>query len=280
MSSFGQAIATPEQACIALRQSPTTQDLMTTNPAAKPSFVPIKTQRAFEVICEQIRAQLATGDLKTGDKLPAERELAAEFRVSRSALREALRSLEVAGIIRNVKGVKGGAFIQSAEPDRIVQAMQDYVHLGNISLDELTEARLATQDIIIRLACERASETDLADLEEIAERTRHETSVEARYECAAAYYAVLARATKNRIFGIFVDSLSTILHQFVQGPEYETLQESLIESRFKLIRHLRARDADAAAAEMRKHLERLHRHVRRNLKTQAASAITVKAPPK
>lgn len=240
--------------------------------AEKPNFAPIKTQRAFEVICEQIRAQLAAGTLKAGDKLPAERELAAEFQVGRNALREALRSLEVAGIIRNVKGVKGGAFIQSAEPDRIVQAMQDYVHLGNISLDELTEARLAIQDIIVRLACERAVESDFLELEAIASRTREETSVEARYQCAVAYYAVLARATKNRMFGIFVNSLSAILHEFVQGPDYETLQASLIESRFKLVRHLRAREADAAAIEMRKHLERVHRHVRKNLKAQNAPA--------
>lgn len=103
--------------------------------APKPNFAPIKTQRTFEAICEQIRGRLANGTLKTGDKLPAERELAVEFQVSRSALREALRSLEVAGIIRNAKGVKGGSFIQAAEPDRIVQAMQDYVHLGNVSLE-------------------------------------------------------------------------------------------------------------------------------------------------
>lgn len=235
---------------------------------AKPNFAPIKTQRAFEVICEQIRGQLASGALKVGDKLPAERELAEEFRVSRNALREALRSLEVAGIIRNVKGVKGGAYVQSAEPDRIVQAVQDYVHLGDVSLDELTEARLATQEIIVRLACERASEADLVELEAIAERTRQETTVKARYECAEAYYAVLARATKNRMFGIFVEALSATLHQFVQGPGYETLQETLIESRLKLVQHLRARDCDAAIAEMRGHLERVHVHVRKNLARQ------------
>ena len=242
---------------------------MASTPSTKPSFAPIKTRRAFEVICEQIREQLASGTLKAGDKLPAERELAVEFQVSRSALREALRSLEVAGIIRNVKGAKGGAFVQTAEPDWIVQAMQDYVHLGDISLGELTEARLALQDIIVRLACARATETDLAELEAIAERTKRETSVEARYACAVEYYAVLARATKNRIFGIFVDSLSAILHEFVRGPDYETLQQSLIESRFKLVRHLRARDEEAAVAEMRKHLERVHRHVRKNSKAAA-----------
>ncbi|WP_292692276.1 MULTISPECIES: GntR family transcriptional regulator [unclassified Novosphingobium] len=236
----------------------------------KPNFAPIKTQRAFEAICEQIRGQLANGTLKTGDKLPAERELAIEFQVSRSALREALRSLEVAGIIRNTKGVKGGSFIQAAEPDRIVQAMQDYVHLGNVTLDELTEARLATLDIIVRLACERASESDLAELEAIAARTKQVTGVEARYECAAQFYEALARATKNRIYGIFVNSLASILHEFVQGPDYETLQETLIDSRLRLIRHLRKRDAEAAAQEMRKHLERLHRHVRKTMKARGA----------
>lgn len=233
------------------------------------TFEPVRTQRAFEVICEQIRAQLASGALKAGDKLPAERELAVQFQVSRSALREALRSLEVAGITRNVKGVKGGAVIQSADPDRVVQAMQDYVHLGNVSLDELTEARLAIQDIIVRLACERGTDEDFDKLEAIAHRTREETSIEARYECAVAYYAVLARATGNRMFGVFVDSLSGVLQKFVHGPGYETLQASLMETRFRLVKHLRARDVEGAAAEMRKHLERLNRHVQRNMKEQA-----------
>ena len=232
-----------------------------------------KTQRAFEIICERIRADLANGTLKPGDKLPAERDLAIQFEVSRSALREALRSLEVAGIIRNMKGVKGGAFVQEAAPDRIVQAMQDYVSLGDVTLRELTEARIAMQDVIVRLACARASEADLVELEQIARDTATVSGVEARYRCAVAYYRVLARATGNRIFAIFVDSLASILHPFVQGPDYETLQESLIQSRLRLVDHLRARDADAAATEMREHLERVHVHVRANVTGQLAERL-------
>ncbi len=235
-----------------------------------PAFVPVKTRRTFEIICEQIRGELASGTLKAGDKLPAERELAAQLHVSRSALREALRSLEVAGIIRNVKGAKGGAFVQAAEPDRIVQAMQDYVSLGDITLPELTEARIALQDVIVRLACQRAGEIDLVELEVIVEKTRTASDVATRYQCAVEFYTVLARATKNRIFGIFVNSLSAILHEFVNGPGYETLQETLMQSRARLMKHLRARDEEAAAQEMRKHLERIHRHVRKNIKGRLA----------
>ncbi|MBA2932462.1 FadR family transcriptional regulator [Sphingomonas sp. CGMCC 1.13654] len=237
--------------------------------AEGPNFTPVKTLRTFEMICEQIRGELAAGTLKAGDKLPAERDLAVQLGVSRNALREALRSLEVAGIIRNAKGAKGGAFVKYADPERVTQAMEDYVSLGDITLDELTEARIAMQDVIVRLACQRASDVDLAELEVIAEKTQKVSDVETRYKYAVEYYTVLARATRNRVFGIFVDALSSILHKFVQGPGYETLQESLIQSRLKLVKHLRARDADAAAQEMRKHLERIHRHVRKNVKARA-----------
>jgi DNA-binding FadR family transcriptional regulator len=144
--------------------------------------------------------------------------------------------------------------------------MRDYVHLGDITLEELTEARLAIQDIIVRLACKRGSASDFRKMAEIAERTRHETDVDRRYQCAVEFYDVLAKATGNRMFGLFVETLSAILHEFVTGPGYEVLQDQLIESRFRLIEHMRARDEEAAAAEMRKHLERIDQHVRKSRK--------------
>ena len=67
----------------------------------KRGFKPIKTQRAFEAVCDQVRQMVADGTLKAGDKLPAERELAVRFQISRNAVREALRSLEMSGIILN-----------------------------------------------------------------------------------------------------------------------------------------------------------------------------------
>ena len=62
-------------------------------PRLAPVFEPIHTRRAFEEICDRIRAQIAAGTLRPGDKLPAERELALQLGVGRNALREALRSL-------------------------------------------------------------------------------------------------------------------------------------------------------------------------------------------
>ncbi len=106
------------------------------------TFRPIRTRRAFEEICERIREQLALGVLKPGDKLPPERELAQQLGVSRNVLREALRSLEMAGILRLQKGVKGGAFIQEGDTSRMNEVMRDMLSLGTISVRELSEARI------------------------------------------------------------------------------------------------------------------------------------------
>ena len=103
------------------------------SPAA-PTFQPIHTRRAFEEICERIREQIAPGLLKPGDKLPPERELAQQLGVGRNVLREALRSLEIAGILRLQKGAKGGAFIHEGDASRMDEVVRDMLSLGSISV--------------------------------------------------------------------------------------------------------------------------------------------------
>ena len=66
---------------------------------AAPVFEPVRTRRTFEAVCDQIRRQVADGSLQPGHRLPGERELAEQFDISRSGVREALRSLELAGIV-------------------------------------------------------------------------------------------------------------------------------------------------------------------------------------
>src|SRR5438067_840561 len=115
------------------------------------NFQQIKTRRVFEEICEQIRNRLASGALKPGDKLPAERDLAIEFKVSRPAVREALRTLEISGVVSLRKGVKGGAFIRDGNPAMLTQSLQDLMFLGSVSLKSLAEARVLINEVVIKL---------------------------------------------------------------------------------------------------------------------------------
>src|SRR5258707_11162006 len=124
-------------------------------------FRPIHTRRAFEEICERIREQLALGALKPGDKLPPERDLAQQLGVSRNVLREALRSLEMAGVLRLQKGVKGGAFIQEGDTSRMNDVMRDMLSLGTISVRELSGSRVHALDPVVRLASGHAPKADV-----------------------------------------------------------------------------------------------------------------------
>lgn len=82
--------------------------------APSPTFTPVRPRRVYQEICSQVRRRVADGQLKPGDRLPPERELAQALGVSRGAVREALRALEYAGVIAMRAGAKGGAFIREA----------------------------------------------------------------------------------------------------------------------------------------------------------------------
>jgi GntR family transcriptional repressor for pyruvate dehydrogenase complex len=227
-----------------------------------PDFGPIKPKRIFEEICERIRNELSAGTLRPGDKLPPERELAERFGVSRTAVREAFRSLERSGLIGLQKGAKGGAFILAGNPT-IQQSLEDMVSVGHISLAELTEARVLIQDSIVRLACKRATEADFntleADIDHTEELTR-QGRLRERLDYSINFHKLLARTTKNQVMIVTIDALTYILRIIINklGPHPRL---DLVESRRRFLKHLRARNAEAAVAEMTDHLTKLHQHL-------------------
>lgn len=229
-----------------------------------PRFQPIRQHRTFEEICQRIRVHLAEGGLKPGDKLPDERELAAQLGVGRNALREALRSLEIAGLVERRKGAKGGTFIREGDTGRMDQVMRDLLSLGSISVAELAEARVHVLELVVRLACDRAVEADFQALEENIERTRQVT-LTGRYldrvECSREFYRLLGEATHNPVLAMMVHALSEILMQFVYARVAAggKPHPRLVQTRRDFLAALRDRDSTLATYLMRKHLEAVHR---------------------
>ncbi|MEQ8349096.1 MAG: GntR family transcriptional regulator [Sneathiellaceae bacterium] len=237
--------------------------------ARRLGFGPIKPKRVFEEICDRIRDELTAGTLRPGDKLPPERELAEQFGVSRTAVREALRSLEISGLIGLQKGAKGGATILEGNPT-VTRSLQDMVSLGRVSLADLTEARVLIQADIVRLACDRATEADFlameADIERVDMLTR-QGDLRDRLSDSIEFYKILAESTQNQVMIIVIDALTYILRLLVSqvGPDPKN---DLVDTRRRFLAHLRARDADAAAAEMTAHLNSLHDHLVRAQRQQ------------
>ena len=170
-------------------------------PESGAHFSQIRTHRVFEEICAQVRREMDAGTLRPGDKLPAERELAVKFGVSRTAVREALRTLEIAGVVGLQKGVKGGAFILEGDPDLITRSVRDMVLLGRISLDSLTETRMLIMQTAVGLVSQRITPELLAALEantdELAKLPKSAMPAD-RVNVSAKFYNLLAKATSQR----------------------------------------------------------------------------------
>src|SRR5712675_823169 len=229
--------------------------------AASPTavkFRPIHTRRAFEEICQRIREQLALGVLKPGDKLPPERDLAQQLGVSRNVLREALRSLEMAGVLRLLKGVKGGAFIREGDTSRMNDVMRDMLSLGTISVRELSEARIHVLDLVVRLACANARQADFEAIEANIERTElatREGRLLDRVECSREFYKLLALATGNKVIAMIMDSVTEIHMRFVYAKVASSgaATPRLAEKRRQFLSALSGRNVSLASRLMRAH---------------------------
>ena len=105
------------------------------------AFSPAQTQKAPDVIYDQIYQRIVSGKLKSGDRLPSERVLAEQFQRSRHIIREALRMLQQDGLITIEVGSAGGAIIQGISIDMLSAPLKKYLSSGDLDLRELTEYR-------------------------------------------------------------------------------------------------------------------------------------------
>ena len=232
-----------------------------------PAFGPIRQPRISETIGDRVRQQIAAGELAAGDRLPTERELAEMFAVSRMAVREGLRNLEVAGLITLRKGRHGGAFVSDGSARLVTQSIRDMIDLGRASLPMLTEARRHVMDSVVRLACERATAADFEAMEAnlaITEALSAEGRFAERTYTAIEFNRLLAEATGNHILCAIVAGLSEVLRQFVELAGRQP-HDPVLDTRRTLIRQLRARDPDAATATMAGYLDGLETHLMRTL---------------
>jgi DNA-binding FadR family transcriptional regulator len=228
----------------------------------KPAYAPVQTRRAFEAVADQIRGQLTSGALQPGDRLPPERELAEQFSLSRNTVREALRSLEMAGVLEFRKGATGGAFVREGQGDAVIAGFSDLFRLGAIRPADLTEARLIVSVAATRLACQRGTEADFEALRENfrqSELAVAKGDVPERVRINLDFHRLLARTARNPVLVILTDALVEIHEQLLQVVS-PLPDSAVMPSRRRLLKHLAARDEEKAANEMETHLKALQRH--------------------
>ncbi|MEO8296321.1 MAG: GntR family transcriptional regulator [Burkholderiales bacterium] len=252
------------------------------SPPALAKFQAIRSARAFEEIADQIRNELAEGRLKVGSRLPSERALAEQFGVSRNTLREALRSLEHAGLIELQKGASGGAFISERSGEAIMTGLLDLYHLGTIDPAQLTEARIWLEAVVVREAVTRATADDMAELQrniDEADEAASRGDFPLRAEKHLEFHRILARMTGNPIMVIMMNGLLDVLQYFIRKIG-EQQNNYVLPSRRRFLKHMEDGDVSAAVAEMETSLKRLQRGYLSKMESVAMPAAAPRAPAK
>lgn len=212
--------------------------------------------RAFDVVRDRIRAEMANGTLKAGDKLPAEREFAEKLGFSRAAVREALRGLEATGMVQLKKGVTGGAFIQGSDKSMVSRSIGDLIILGDVPLRQVMEVRSLLLMQAVRLACDNVSDFDV--IEKNIDKTESESEdYEALYLNNLEFYAILGKLSGNEILALLINSLTSVTTKHFKALGLEFVTE-LIPLRRAILNRLRARDADGAARAVAENIAFLH----------------------
>jgi len=216
-------------------------------------------------IVAQVRQMIASGTLAKGDRLPTERDFADALGISRNTIRKAITSLKQVGLVDVRKGPSGGAFISQDGGTAIRSVIVDLFHLGSISSENLTEARVILLPTIVRLACLRCTSDDIRNLEENVRKAEEAIAIgdlEGRQRLNLEFYHLLGNMAKNPVIALINDAVSEMILQFVRSAGLVP-PRFVMPIRYRLIECFKSKDADAATMAMEAHLIQLEKLYRK-----------------
>ena len=221
-----------------------------------------RTQKTSERIAFEIIRDVVLGGLVAGDKLPAETEMAERYGTSRSSLREAVRILEVQGLIRLRPGPGGGTTLGSVDASNLARTSALYFQLSGATYAQLLDVQL-----IIEPGCAAAAArhpdrakalarflATVDPVDEIAYRTETEH-----------FHDIVYRLAANPVLSLYAQAINHLVTtQVVSTMDPVVLRPAIQREHVQLTKALISGNADRAARLMRAHFERQHDHYRTN----------------
>lgn len=214
-----------------------------------------KPEKAAQVVARQVKQAVLSGKLSVGDKLPAERELIAQFGYSRSVVREALRLLEDDGLIRLQAGRNGGAVVTNPGTSQIMSNIDMLLRLQQTGLREVHDAQRLIEPVVVRLAIDKATKEDLAKIRETIELIEaNPNEAELVRIQSNRFHTLLGEATKNNVIAIVAALLRQIVVDFnYEGDSKEALAIARIHRR--ILEAIEAKDVDVAVRRSLRHID-------------------------
>ena len=230
--------------------------------AAHYPFAAVRAARSFEQVVRELRQGLLSGRYAPGDRLPNERELSELLKVGRSTVREALRSLELQGLVDVRPGRNGGIFAAEPTGTNVGAALETLLRFSPPTRAELMEFRVSFEGETAWWAARRATPQECSELDELVGSVRAAAAPEGSWERIADYdvrfHEAVAAAAHNQIRVAIMQAINRPLRDVVLAMGMfadATVRATVAEDLDAIAKAIRARDADHARAMMRAHVQ-------------------------
>ena len=226
---------------------------------------------AAQQIAHQLLEYFVSGKVKPGDRLPSERQLAEALGVSRSIIREALKSLGMLSLIRVKPG--GGYYLQDVPSNLLPKSVEWGLLLGERHTADLVEARGFIEVTVVRLAAERRDEKNLSRLDDLLAQMKAAREYPKKFvEADIAFHITLAEASRNSALRNILSGMRNLLDVWIRRNVYAAED---LDPRYR--RHLaifeaiKKRNPEAAARAMETHMTFAAKYLRETLKDETRS---------
>jgi GntR family transcriptional regulator, transcriptional repressor for pyruvate dehydrogenase complex len=226
----------------------------------------LQKKKTYEVIVEKIEKFFLNGELKSGDKLPPERELASRFGVSRTSVREALQALEINGAIEIRQG--GGSFIKTSEVQLVSDALSATLIQAESNLVyEMLELRRALEVESASLAAQRATSADLEKIRRSLEQMAVSgQDAEAGVQADLHFHLQIVHATHNKLLINLIQTLTERMEDTIRATrKHRFLDKNRYEDTFEEHKEIYVAIASGNAQEAKKLMEEHITRIRREL---------------
>ena len=231
---------------------------MTGSARSKLGLKAIPRNRVFTRVAEQLQTHILT-QLKPGDMLPPERELVRRFGVSRSSIRDAIRSLEAVGLLEPRQGV--GTVVRDPSIEAVVRPVTNILLQKHKVINELLDVRMIIEPALARRAALHATAKHIAEMEAILHRQEEKVRLEepATEEDTAFHYAIALAADNSvmlKLTHVLMDSLREMRERSLQVGDRQVRS---LAGHHRILAALKQGDTAAAEAAMRRHLSEIEK---------------------
>ncbi len=228
-------------------------------------FTAVRKTRVFEGVAQQIQRFIVDGAMKPGDRLPSERELAERFAVSRTSVRDAIRTLEFVGLVVPRQG--DGTVVADVSPEAVVMPLASVLLRKRELIAELLDVRKMIEPALAARAAVRATLEETARLEDILRRQQEKMlQGESTVDEDSEFHYLIAHAAKNSVVRSVLDVLMGLLRETrTRSLQTDGRPQRSFAGHQRILAAIKRRDPDAAERAVRRHVEEIESIVLKKL---------------